>query len=517
MPITFNSSLDLDVSALAALDSFDLLATAAPLNTGKRSIASIDAATLVEFAPQLSTVAGQPTVTHWETTTVIEQSVPTSVPGTGQGPQAWVLPESFTDLSSFGNKRIAYGSPNIAVVTGIPASASATSAPSASPTYVPASSTPYLPRPWTNSSAAFRLFFPSGSINPGNKPQGGSDFYAAPISLQTATNVTLQYSVFFPADFAWVNGGKLPGLYGGHGGCSGGNDAKTCFSTRMMWRQRGAGELYLYAPKDKQTQALCQAPPQSVCDATYGLSVGRGSFHFTAGDWTHISQTVRLNTPGKQDGGFELLVNGHRIMRRDDVFYRDVPSSPDAQDDGGGGSDGSGDGDNDGGGGDGSDGSGDDGGMGDLLGDLLKRDAQVSEETVDNILDEALLPALLAPSESESLDPLENSVAVQAPLFAPEAASLLTAPAKESMDRPQTPIPSGSNTVTATSTVTSTQRPTGFPVAPQAEMESQDSTSKPIGFSGIFFSTFFGGHEQSWASPKDQYTYFKDFGLTVNA
>ena len=47
-------------------------------------------------------------------------------------------------------------------------------------------------------------------------------------------------------DFSWRLGGKLPGLRGGpetHG-CSGGNatDGTGCFSTRMMWRQGGAGE-----------------------------------------------------------------------------------------------------------------------------------------------------------------------------------------------------------------------------------------------------------------------------------
>ena len=163
-------------------------------------------------------------------------------------------PEAFTDLSPFGN-RIAYGSSNIAVVTGIPARASA-SAPAPSPSLPTPVATPSvftaselvvsaakLPRRWMNSSAAYRLFFPEGLINPSNKPQGGSDFYASPLALQSATNVTLQYSIFFPADFEWVQGGKLPGLYGGHGGCSGGNNAKTCFSTRMMWRQGGAGEL----------------------------------------------------------------------------------------------------------------------------------------------------------------------------------------------------------------------------------------------------------------------------------
>ena len=82
-----------------------------------------------------------------------------------------------------------------------------------------------------------------------------------------------------------------------------------------------------YAPKAKQTHALC-SDPQSVCDAAYGFSIGRGSFQYAAGGWTHVRQTVLLNTPGKQDGGFSLDVNGKRVIDRSDVFYRDVPPSP---------------------------------------------------------------------------------------------------------------------------------------------------------------------------------------------
>ncbi|KAF8823747.1 hypothetical protein HHX47_DHR9000532 [Lentinula edodes] len=48
----------------------------------------------------------------------------------------------------------------------------------------------------------------------------------------------------------WTNatllmGGKLPGLYGGRQGCSGGDAAVDCFSTRPMWRKDGQGELYV--------------------------------------------------------------------------------------------------------------------------------------------------------------------------------------------------------------------------------------------------------------------------------
>ncbi|KAI0344991.1 hypothetical protein BDW22DRAFT_1325979 [Trametopsis cervina] len=198
------------------------------------------------------------------------------------------------------------------------------SAAAVAPTNGTTNGSPQVSSPGNSSSAALQLLYPAGSINPESEPQGGADFYASPLDLSNASNVTLEYSVFFPSDFDWVLAGKLPGLYGGHSGCSGGNDAKSCFSTRLMWRAKGVGELYLYAPKDKQTDALCAAPPQSVCDQAYGLSIGRGAFNFTPGAWTHVKQTVTLNTPGGQDGGFALEVDGRPVMNRTDVFYRDV-------------------------------------------------------------------------------------------------------------------------------------------------------------------------------------------------
>ncbi|XP_050413617.1 uncharacterized protein LOC126828082 [Patella vulgata] len=40
-------------------------------------------------------------------------------------------------------------------------------------------------------------------------------------------------------------GGKLPGLFGD---CSGGRHSTTCFSARLMWREKGDGEIYVYMP-----------------------------------------------------------------------------------------------------------------------------------------------------------------------------------------------------------------------------------------------------------------------------
>lgn len=155
----------------------------------------------------------------------------------------WSAPERFDDLSSFKVYNPPSSHKNLIIVNGIPAAASASTA-----SNHPQSTGNTFGRNWVNSSSALQCFYPSGSINPGNKdaPQGGFQFYAIPLpDIGSATTATLEYGVFFPTDFAWVKGGKLPGFYGGHTGCSGGNAALDCFSTRLMWRNDGAGELYL--------------------------------------------------------------------------------------------------------------------------------------------------------------------------------------------------------------------------------------------------------------------------------
>ena len=310
----------------------------------------------VTEAPVTITVSASPsTITN--IITVTPSPSPSPPPATPSPPPpptfakqtTWAAPAQMTDLSAFNVSAFPGGQRNMNIVNGIPASASATSLANDAASTSPADLVAAALTSWDNSSSVLQLFYPENSINPASKPQGGAEFYATPLSIQHAKNVSLEYSIFFPVDYDWVLGGKLPGLYGGHTGCSGGNNALTCFSTRLMWRPGGMGELYLvssaidshihhdillifilchkYAPKAKQTHSLC-SDPQSVCDATYGFSIGRGSFQYAAGGWTRVRQTVVLNTPGKQDGGFSLDVNGKRVIDRSDVFYRDVPAPP---------------------------------------------------------------------------------------------------------------------------------------------------------------------------------------------
>ncbi|KAI5823640.1 hypothetical protein K523DRAFT_286460 [Schizophyllum commune Tattone D] len=532
-----------------------------------------------------------------------------------------------TDLSSFNITHFAAGSANVRVATLPPISAPAPS-PSPSPDdnddgFSLLSSDNDINStssdPTDSSRTALQLLYPADSINPAARPLGGAEFYAAPLDLSNASSVTLTYSVFFPSTFDWVLGGKLPGLYGGRDGCSGGDPAEDCFSTRLMWRKGGVGELYLYAPKDKQPAALC-ADPHSICDAAYGLSIGRGAFRFPAGQWTTVSQTVALNTPGKADGGFALDVNGVRVVQRSDVYYRGTgiraasvpdlsattltskkpkatsskhpkptstkhkPTSTAAPVD-----------------------DPDDGG---LLGILGQQEGDgeapvgfVSESAVDpvsagtyatgasgtstndtygaqNFLggadddgegdslpwgtdDDDLLASLgtnvaipisttAVPSPSETYSPGEpsgtNSPGESSTYSPGEQGQETGAAAGALMGTAGAQVPwgvsaSGTSLITASGTSLITAAPSATPtsVDPAAPTTTTDDGLGFLGlqagaqngedgeddegqasphlarFRGLFFSTFFGGHEEEWATPVDQYVLFRDFAISKNA
>jgi len=164
--------------------------------------------------------------------------------------------------------------------------------------------------------------FPKGSYTY-KAPLGGVSFYApgpSNVDLTTAKEATFGYSVYFPAGFEWNKGGKLPGLYGGDSesgarGCSGGRRATECFSSRLMWRKDGEGEMYTYLPPGLTGNTkVCTVKPFSTCNPTYGASVGRGAFSFKAGGWTTVSERVLLNDNGKANGELELFVNGKSVI-----------------------------------------------------------------------------------------------------------------------------------------------------------------------------------------------------------
>ncbi|TEB31469.1 hypothetical protein FA13DRAFT_1791698 [Coprinellus micaceus] len=444
------------------------------------------------------------------------------------------MPRDLKDLGPFRVTSFPGDGKNLKIVSGIPPKASITPNQRISPARASAevdddrnirtdSKSRSLPplTSWSSSTTSLQLFYPKGSINPAQKPKGGEEFYASPLGLSSARNVSLRYSVYFPSDFDWVLAGKLPGLYGGHTGCSGGNAALDCFSTRLMWRTGGAGELYLYAGKDKQPTALC-SDPRSECNAVYGFSIGRGSFTWAAGAWTTVVQTVVLNTPGKQDGAFSLDVNGRRVVEKHGVFYRDAlwpssgtgrsktstsaktgtnstgpattsapmvkPTTTKVYDP-----------------------------LGDILGPLLSEITHLirrSEPTATSDLPILKTGSAVADTSvitvgprAEVLRPTRGHHTSHTPPSIPHNQD-------DSRKTPPACDEGGSEGCGNQDTNSGTEDENNMPVGIQGAAPQREGNS--IGFVGLFFSTFFGGHDEKYATPKDQYVWFKDFALSYN-
>ncbi|KAH8107931.1 hypothetical protein BXZ70DRAFT_22766 [Cristinia sonorae] len=184
------------------------------------------------------------------------------------------------------------------------------------------------PASWDSSAPkgpVLRVTYPEGAFG---SADSGAQFY----SLWNTTDgsqfhsMLVTYEVALDANFTFVKGGKLPGLRGGPqpDGCSGGNAANgtNCFSSRLMWRTGGAGEVYGYFPND-DSKAIC-SQSSVICNSDgFGTSLSRGNFHFQAAHWHRVTMLVRLNDPLKSaNGQITIYFNGALAANYEDIQYR---------------------------------------------------------------------------------------------------------------------------------------------------------------------------------------------------
>lgn len=122
----------------------------------------------------------------------------------------------------------------------------------------------------SNENNVLRALYPAHSYS--RSEDKHNSFISTPLPKEAFSGpksrfIRLEYQMLFQPGFQWVRGGKLPGILlgteqGCNAGCSGGGSAERCFSTRMMWRAEGLGELYLYASKSvyfpKERIASCK-------------------------------------------------------------------------------------------------------------------------------------------------------------------------------------------------------------------------------------------------------------------
>jgi hypothetical protein len=140
-------------------------------------------------------------------------------------------------------------------------------------------------------------------------PIGGAQFEADP-GLSPRDCLHLRYYVCFADDFPFVKGGKLPGLFGGEARAGGQiPDGTNGFSTRLMWRRNGDGEVYAYLPTGVER----------------GTSLGRGNWRFQQGKWYLVEQAVQLNTPGRSNGSIRLWINEDLVVNDHSLTFRTTP------------------------------------------------------------------------------------------------------------------------------------------------------------------------------------------------
>ncbi|MCE2964796.1 MAG: hypothetical protein LW855_03285 [Alphaproteobacteria bacterium] len=161
--------------------------------------------------------------------------------------------------------------------------------------------------------------YPAGSLNPRNTnaPPGGLEFLALVGMPADATAACLGYDVMVPLGFQFGKGGKLPGLYGVKtsnpaawpaSGCRSGAENQG-FSARYMWREGGAGAVYVYVPGRQEN-----------CGTYYG----KGSFTLVPGQTQRLTQEIRLNTPGKADGVLNVWVDGELVFTEQAFIWRET-------------------------------------------------------------------------------------------------------------------------------------------------------------------------------------------------
>lgn len=159
--------------------------------------------------------------------------------------------------------------------------------------------------------------------------------YSKSIYLYSRGLFILYLQVKFSGTFNFNHGGKLPGLWGGSRNCSGGNIGDTCFSTRLMWRDGGAGEVYAYVTHDgqkipyddyclKYDHSGTEINHKIHCSDSYGFSIGRGSFKLTSGNhkWYSIRQEIHLNSSPNHSGYIKLWVDDVPKIHVTDIVMR---------------------------------------------------------------------------------------------------------------------------------------------------------------------------------------------------
>ena len=118
---------------------------------------------------------------------------------------------------------------------------------------------------------------------------------------------TLSFAVKFGEDFKWVKGGKLHGLGPKKPITGGAKRRPEGWSARLMWRENGHAQNYLYDQSSSKT---------------FGVGRRTKEGGFKAGQWHQVVFEVRLNDPGEKNGRARIRIDGKEVMVTEGVEFR---------------------------------------------------------------------------------------------------------------------------------------------------------------------------------------------------
>lgn len=170
-----------------------------------------------------------------------------------------------------------------------------------------------------NDDTSFTVEYVGGKVGSAS----GFGFHASPTHVFPALHARLSYKVYFPEDFDWVRGGKLPGLFIGNPGATGGHWDYKAGSARVTWQKDGIASVYLYIPlqvsfdghkeeairiQSEEFHKVCHKTPHKGCHLWRS-----GPLRFEKGQWNEVTIELNMNAVGKKNGFLKLTVNGNTV------------------------------------------------------------------------------------------------------------------------------------------------------------------------------------------------------------
>jgi len=161
-----------------------------------------------------------------------------------------------------------------------------------------------------NQGNALRILYPQGKVKTG---ESGIHTKVPLNSGQFHEELYISYLVYFPEDFEFRAGGKLPGLAY--------QTSSRNMSLRLMWRKDGLVETYVHYNTKPTRPNYKSSINWSLIDPIEepNNAPQPDQVKFTRGTWHHVEMYHKLNTPGQNDGIMKGWLDGKLALNITDA------------------------------------------------------------------------------------------------------------------------------------------------------------------------------------------------------